>query len=62
MAERSEATFDAREAGASREERETAIAAIREALKRAREVSTVKRRRGSAVFGGDELRSSRAIL
>jgi hypothetical protein len=36
MAERTEATFDAWEAGASREEREMTIAAIREALKGSR--------------------------
>lgn len=38
MAERTEATFDAWEAGAAREERETAIATIREALKKEREL------------------------
>jgi hypothetical protein len=37
MAERTEATFDAWEAGASRGEREMAIAAIREALKKKEE-------------------------
>ena len=62
MAERTEATFDAREAGLSHEKREMAIAAIRGALKRVRapghfhhhwpapELSAVQRRRGSAVL------------
>ena len=41
MAERTEATFDAWEAGAAREERETAIAAIREALKKSASSGTL---------------------
>jgi hypothetical protein len=41
MAERTEATFDAWEAGASREERETAIAAIFEALQKSASSGTL---------------------
>jgi hypothetical protein len=43
MAERTEATFDAWEAGAAREEREMAIAATRDALKRSASSGTLPR-------------------